>query len=148
MIEKNIRSRFLYNFQWEHHCVKQFGSRSIPTFCWTWSGSKMFEKNIRYFSFLDPVQDLIILLIDALESSCTKRLSLRSGLAYQWRTLYGFNVFDNNIRYAYVSKMFHKSIAQLMHHSVKMFGCRSGSRFCRTWYGSKPMFEKNISRRS
>ena len=66
-----------------------------------------------------------------LESSCTKRLSLRPGLAYQWRTLYGFNVFDNNIRYAYVSKMFDKRIAQLMHHSVKMFGCRSGSRFCR-----------------
>ena len=93
----------------------------------------MFEKNIRHFLFSDPVQDLIILLIDALAVHRSKNPRvLNGGLAYQWRTLYGFNVFDNNIRYAYVSKMFDKSIAQLMHHSVKMFGCRSGSRFCRT----------------
>ena len=38
-------------------------------------------------------------------------------------------MFDNDIRYAYVSKMFDKSIAQLMHHSVKMFGCSQAQGF-------------------
>ena len=32
----------------QEHCqsVKQFGSRSVPTFCWSWSGSKLFAKVI------------------------------------------------------------------------------------------------------
>ena len=31
-------------FQEYHQSVKQFGARSGPTFCWAWSGSKLFAK--------------------------------------------------------------------------------------------------------
>ena len=61
----------------------------------------MFEQNIRYFSF-DHIAHRRAGRSSVLEPSCTKRLGLRSGPAYQWRTLYGFNVFENNIRYALV----------------------------------------------
>ena len=48
----------------------------------------MFEKNIRYFSF-DHIAHRRAGRSSVLESSCTKRLGLRSGPE-----------FENNIRYA------------------------------------------------
>ena len=37
---------FKKTFQEYHQCIKQFGSRSGPTFCRGWSGSKLFAKVI------------------------------------------------------------------------------------------------------
>ena len=40
-----FRKIIIHFFEW-HQRVKQFGSRSGPTFCRTWSGSKLFAKII------------------------------------------------------------------------------------------------------
>ena len=42
-----LKSNFFKEILQEYHqSVKQFGSRSGPTFCWAWSGSKLFAKVI------------------------------------------------------------------------------------------------------
>ena len=54
-------------FQKYHQSVKQFGSRSGPTLCWAWSGSKLFANDICLLSADDNSRQRIKLTSNSIK---------------------------------------------------------------------------------
>ena len=113
---------FLKNLLSKHtQCVKQFGSRSVLTFCWFWSGSKVFAKVISRWQKLP--------LARKMWGGNNKCLLGNFPYFYCLLTFFKIN--------------FLKNFFPQHNQFVKRFGSRSGPTFCWSWSGSK-VFAKVI----
>ena len=126
---------------WYHQSVKQFGSRSGPTFCRAYSGSKLFAKIISRHTIMQRVIALILLLLYQkfwhwlfynftfeiscfLLEICGPRHTRRTAQLYFWLT--------SHLNYFLASC----NICRLLITLCKQFGPRSGPTFW-SWSGSK-----------
>ena len=110
-------------FQEQYKSVKQFGSRSGPTLCWSWSGSKLFSKVIsrrQVATSMGRVKGVSYYfssaagLIDTLRVASIKHSDINSrSLEY-----YTLNL---------------PNIVSSADNFCKQFGVRSGPTFCRSW---------------
>ena len=89
-------------FQKHYQCVKQFGSRSGPAFCWSWSGSKIFAKVISWLQksqlarkeFTIWLALLTTISYGSMSLSLSGSLSWSSDILIAWMLESGRSPFD------------------------------------------------------